>query len=71
MTCNTARCKFCKAGCVCVLCLCLERCVNRTPQTHLDEMRIKKVTKGTETGKRKQQRGRAKGVQPTQETLRT
>ena len=44
----------------------MEGCVNGANQTGQNEKRITEET--TETGKRKQQRGKAKGGHPTQQT---
>ena len=45
-TCKTARCECHEAARVCVTCRCLERCVNRAPQTQQEERLIKGYTEG-------------------------
>ena len=50
-------------------CQCLERCVNRAPQTRREETLIKGVTEGKGTGKRKRRRGKPKEGKPAQQTM--
>ena len=64
MTCKTARCECREAARVCVKCLCLEKCVNRAPQTRREETLINGSTEGKGTGKRKRIRGKTKEGKP-------
>ena len=58
LTCKTTLCECRKDICVCVIFWCLERCVNRAPQTRWEETLIKVATEGKGTGKRKRRWGK-------------